>query len=83
MAKKFEEFGVEPETVAGCFVERDELNVVALDALAEVSDFGEGNDGMAIAIGRHVIDQVDDAIFQSACIETIHDMGDKGAGISH
>jgi hypothetical protein len=69
--------------MAGRFVERDELNVIALDALAEISHFGKCDDGMTIMLSRHVIDQVDDAIFQSAGIEAIHDVGDKGAGISH
>ena len=77
LTEKLEELGVEPEAMTGGFVEREKQNVVALDALAEISYFGECNDCVTVAVCRHVIDQVDDSIFQAAGIESVHHMDDQ------
>ena len=69
--------------MTGWFVQRNELHIVTLDPFAKVGDLGQGDDGMAVAVGRHVVDQVDDAVFQAAGIETVHDVGDERPRVIH
>jgi hypothetical protein len=76
-------FRVNPECVTGAFIQADEVDVGTVNPLLEFRDFGKGNDGVAIGLYRHVIDQIDDAILKTAGVETVHDMDDQRACVIH
>jgi len=66
--------------VARRLVEREKLNVVALDTLAEiVSTGGECDDRVAEAVCRHPVDEIDHAVLQPAHVEAEEQVHDQGA----
>ena len=77
LAKELEQLRVYPQCMTRRFLEGDELDVITDNAFAKIGDLGEGDDDVPIRIVRHVVDQIDDSVFQPANIKAVHDMGDK------
>jgi len=71
------QLGILPQALPRRLVQRDKLDVVALDALAEVGHFGHGQDGVPIGSSWHVIHQVHDAILEATRVKTVHHMADQ------
>lgn len=63
-------------------MQRNKLDIVPLYTMAKISDFRQRYDDMPIAVGWHVVYQVNDPIFQTTCIKAVHHMGDKRSGIT-
>ncbi len=71
-AEQAQQLRVQPRAVAGRLVQRDELDVVTLDASAEFGrHLGQRDDRMPVGRGRHVVDQVDDTVLEAAGVEAI------------
>ena len=66
-----------PQSLSRGLAERDEANVVALDAKTKVGDLGQCDHDVPEAVRRQSIDEVDDAVFQTACVEAEQDVGDQ------
>ena len=71
-----------PHTLAGRLAQRDEFDVLAVDALAKVGHFCQCQNGMPIGLWRHVVDQVDNAVFQPAGVKAVHDVDYMGAQVN-
>ncbi len=65
------------------FLQREELHVVTPYASPEIGDLGQGNHDVAIRIGRHVIDEIDNAVLQAANVESIDHMGNQRTLVLH
>ena len=50
--------------------------------MTEISDLGQGQHGMPIGAGGHMVNEVDNAILQSAGIKAIHHVEDEGTFIT-
>src|SRR6266496_3781915 len=62
-------------TVSRRLAERNELDVFVLKASAEFGiDFGQGDNGMAIGAKRHMVHEVDHAVFGTAQPEPVNDV---------
>src|SRR5262249_37189630 len=71
---------VEPRDFAGRLMKGVALDVGATDAQAEIRVVRDADDGVAVALGRHVIDEVDEAVLHSARLEAVDDVRDQGSG---
>src|ERR1041384_6973011 len=66
------------------FVELDEFHVGALHPLGKAAgNAREREHGVTPALGRHAIQQVDEAVFQPADTEGVHHVHDEGGGRAH
>ncbi len=61
---------------------REHLDVRPLDPIPEIREILDAHHAMAIAIARHPIDQVDDAVLQPAHPQVVNDVNDEG-GTAH
>ena len=66
-----------PQSLSRGFAESDKANVVALDAKTKVGDLGQCDHDVPKAFRRESIDEIDDAIFQTAGVEAEQDVGDQ------
>ncbi len=62
-------------------VQREELHIVAADSLAKISDLGQRDDRVPVGVGREMIDEIDDAVLESAHVEAVHHVRDAGPGV--
>ena len=60
---------IEPEALPRRLVQREALDVVALQALAEIGDLGQRDDRVPVVLRRHVVDQVHHAVLETAGVE--------------
>lgn len=67
--------------MARCLTQRDELDIRPLDALTEISDFGQRQNCVPVSLRWHVIDEVDNAILEPASGKAIHHMKHQGTAI--
>src|ERR1051325_8319837 len=66
------------------FVELDEFHVGALHPLGKAAgNAREREHGVTPALGRHAIQQVDEAVFHPADTEGVHHVHDEGGGRAH
>ena len=69
---------VELDPMAGRLVQRDEFDVVATNALRKCRrHLRQRHDRMPVRAGRHVVDQVDDAVLEAAGVEAVDDVDDQ------
>jgi hypothetical protein len=68
---------VQLHALAWWLVQGDAIDVSTLQAQAEVGDLGQRDHHMPVGIGRHVVDQVDDAVLQTSGVEAVEDMGNE------
>src|SRR4029453_10492418 len=59
----------------------EELHVVAPDPLVEIGDVGQRDDRVPERIGGKMIDEIDDAVLETADIESVNHMGDAGTRV--
>jgi hypothetical protein len=64
----------------GGLFKRNELHVVPRDPPPEVGDLSQRDDRVPIPVGRQPVDQVDDAVFQAADIESVDTWAISGRG---
>ncbi len=70
---------IQPDGVTRRLAQRHELHVVALNASTELGrDLGQCHHGVAVRRLRHVVDQVDDPVLQSAGVEPEEQMHHQG-----
>ena len=69
--------------MTGAFIQCKELDICAVNALLEVGDFSQCYYCVPVGVLRHVIDQVDDAVFQPASIEAMNYVGNQWARVAH
>jgi hypothetical protein len=55
---------------------------VTLYALSKLSHLGERKHSMTVGVGGHVIDKVDNAIFQPPGVEAVHHMEHEWARVT-
>ena len=64
-------------------VQGEHLDICALDATAKFRVvIAQADDDMAIALGRQVVDQVHQPVFQTAIVEAVNDMRDQRRGFA-
>ena len=81
LPKQPKQFSVLPDAVAWRFVQGNKADIGGHNALAKISDVGQSQHGVAVGIGGHVVDQVDDAVLQPTGVKAVHDVQHKGSGI--
>ena len=65
-------------------MQRDELDIGPPYAAGKtLTDFGQGNHRMPVRSRRHVVDEVDNAVFQAAGVETEDHVDDQRGGSRH
>jgi hypothetical protein len=62
-------------------VEADELHVITQDTPAKIGNLSQRQDSVAVRLRRHMVDEIDHTIFQSADIKAVQDMDNEGTGI--
>ena len=67
--------------MAWTLVQSHALDVVALDPRSEIGDIGQRHDHVSVRFGRHVVDQIDHAIFKPAGVEPMQHMHDQRQAI--
>ena len=73
---------VEPPVVPGALVQREDFDVVPLDSILEARRIREANDGMAVSVGGHVIDEIDETVLHPPDIEPMDHMRDEHQSVS-
>ena len=72
------------DAVAGWLVQRQKFDVSPGDALAKRwRAVGKRHHRMTKALGRHAVDQVDDAVFQPTDVETVNEVHHQRPCIAH
>ncbi len=77
-AEKSEQARVEPHAMAGSLVQREVLDVAASDSSSEIGDVGERNNRVSKRLRWQMVDKIDDAVLESADIESVNHVGDQG-----
>jgi hypothetical protein len=77
LPEQFEKFGVEPNTVPWGFVERIQGHIRAANAMTKICNVSQGQHSMPIAVRRHVVNQIDQTIFNAPSGKTIQHMEHK------
>ena len=49
---------------------------------ANSADLGQRDDRVPIALARHVVDEIDDAVLESADVEAVDDVNDQGPAVA-
>ena len=74
--------GVQLQAMTRRFVQRHKLHICALNALGKVGvDFGQRHHRMPVRRRRHVVDEVDDAVFQASGVKPKDHMRNQRARI--
>ena len=72
---------VRARILARALAQRMDLHVGTPDPPAEIRRLGEAYDGMPIARGRQMVDEIDQPVLQAADSQAVHDVHDEwGAG---
>ena len=72
---------MDPRVLAFALVQGMQADIVAPDAQAEVGVVRHANDGVAKAIRRHMVDQVDQPVLHPANVQAVDHVRDAGPGI--
>lgn len=70
-AQRLEHAQVVAEVLALALVQADDFDAARLQLRFEVRIVLQADDRVPVAVGRHVLDQVDKAIFKAACIQLV------------
>src|SRR5690606_493378 len=73
----FEEIDINTEIVPLALMQRHDFHILGSDAAAKIGVSLQTNNGMSITLGRNMIDQVHQAVFQAPDTQVINYMDDK------
>jgi hypothetical protein len=65
---------IDAEVLPGALVEIDDIHIFSNKAVTELCVVREADDYMAITLGRHMVNQVDQAILQTTNRQTVNYM---------
>ena len=74
-------FGAQP--LPGRLVKGDDVDLGALDAVAEVTVVGEAEDDVTEILGGQPVDQIDQAVLEATHVQAVDDVGDERGHGNH